>query len=1227
MKKVVGPHENFNTFKVRHLLEVRDLAGLLVLLVGLFLLVPLQARAQEFRGTISGTVTDSTGAVIPGAQVVIRETATGTTSKTVSNNSGQYVVPFLLPGNYSITAEKKGFKTSVRKGIALNATTHLIIDLEMQVGSAEQTVTVTAAAPLLNTSSASIGQVITTKEVADLPLNGRTPMMLAELAIGVLPTGQPSQVHPFDNNGASAWSIAGSPSQTSEILMDGSPDELWNYTLAYSPPQATVQQVSVQAFDTDAAFGHTQAGVINQVLKSGTNRLHGEAYEYGQPSALDANSYFNDLKGVPIAVTHYNQYGVEAAGPVWIPHIYNGHNKLFWLFAWEGLKDSQPTTDLATVPTSAERQGDFSALLPLGCPNGYQNGNSAVCSDGKANPYQLYNPFTATESGKTINRTPIPDNQFANAGIPISAVATNYLKYYPNPNTTGEADGHNNYISNAPSVDNYNNELGRLDYNVSDATHLFFDFRHNLRSQEKEDYFNNLATGELLTRENWGATLDGVHTFNNSTVLDVRLNWTLFNQIEGQPSDGTNPSTLGFPAAIGANSQHLQFPYIEFGSCGSQTSFQCLGNEAYSHVPSQSLQLFGDVVKTIGNHSLKFGVDARQYRLDSIANKYPDGYFQFGTNWVQASSSSAGPSFGGDLASFLMGLPTKGEYDIDARSTFHTYYLGLFVQDNWRVSSNLTINLGVRFDHDTPYTEKFGRVVNGFNTTSQSPVAAAAEAAYAANPIPQIPAGQFQVLGGLTFPSAHNGDYYQTDSHWFSPRVGFSWSPHWLNNKTVVRGGFGMFVSQYTIANLDANGTWSSNPILNTSGFSSATTFNPTSNNYLTPASTLDNPYPDGFSEPTGSSLGLATFMGQNVVSFIDPHPTDPYSLRWNFGIQQSLTPNTMFEIDYVGNHTVHMPVSTVQFNYIPQQYLSTLPTRDANVINTLTATNPNPFYKLPQMEGTTIGKAKTVSVAQLLSRFPQFDTGDTSSNQTGGNQNSQGVLEDNATIGQSFFNALDARIEKRLSHGLWLVANYSWSKLEDQNVMLNNGDPKPNKHISPFDFTNHFVVGATYDLPIGQGKAVNIHSRWLNTLAGGWVVNGIYTYQTGSPIYWNYDMVTTGQPITVNNRNIDPVSAISQDAFDLATADQFEYHLRTFPLTISSVRQDGINNLDSSMLKNFPITESVYFQLRFETFNTLNHPLFSAPDIDPTPESSFGLITKQSNTSRQVQIGGRLVF
>lgn len=908
-------------------------------------------------------------------------------------------------------------------------------------------------------------------------------------------------------------------------------------------------------------------------------------------------------------VTHFNQYGANAGGPVVIPKVFDGRNKLFWLFAWEGLKDSQPSTDYATVPTQAERNGDFSALLPLGCSGGYQNNDPAVCADGKPNSYQLYNPYSAVLNGTTIVRQPIPDNKFANAGIALNPVAQAFLKFYPQPNTAGQSDGYQNYLNNAPSVDNYDNELARMDYNMSYRSHMFGDFRRNYRSQEKNNFFNNPSTGELLSRKNYGATLDEVYTFNPTTILDIRGNWTYMDQIEGGLSDGFDSTQLGLPAYINQGSLLKQVPFIGFsGGCGGQSSYQCLGSSSSTNVASQSYQIFGDVMKLIGKHSLKMGVDARKYLLDAVSYGYSSGEFTSGPNWVTQSSSSAAPKFGGDLASFLMGLPTGGQYDQNARNTLHSYYLAGFVQDDWTVSKNLVLNMGLRFDHDSPYVEKLGRTVNGFDTTEQSPIAGPAEAAYNAHPIAEIPAGAFQVRGGLTYPS--NGALYQLSSHWFSPRFGFAWTPAMYDNKTVVRGGFGMFVSQISLESQASNANFSSNPIINAEGFSSTTPYVATTNNYLTPASTLSNPFPNGFVAPTGSSLGLGTFLGQNV-SFLDPHPVDPYSLRWNLGVQQTLAPNLMLEIDYIGNHVVHAPVAVNELNYVPAQYQSTAPVRDQAVINTLTASTANPFQGL--IPGTSLNGSKT-SVAQLLSRFPQFPSG-------------SGVTEQNQTIGQAYFNALDARVEKRLSQGLWLVATYSFSKLIEQDSFLNYTDPKPVREISPYDFTNHFVTAATYDLPFGRGRRFSISSKLADVFAGGWVVNAIYTYQTGAPIFWSSDMVTTGVPIIVNPNQTTPGgSAISKNAFNLVTADQFEYHIRKFPLTISNLRQDGINNLDSSLMKEFYFPKGTYFQLRFETFNTLNHPEFAAPNVTPT-SSAFGVITKQANTPRQVQIGGRFVF
>ncbi len=1209
---------------------------LLALSLVLFLTVPVMLRAQEFRATVSGVVTDPSGGAVPGVTVVATETSTGTKTQTVSGSTGDYTLPFLLPGTYTVTAETKGFKTFLRQGVSLASGQHAVIDISLQLGAVTESVRVVSNVPLVNTVNATTGQVITTKQVEDLPLDGRTPMMLAQLSVGVIATSNPSLVHPFDNNGAAAWSIGGTPSQVTELLMDGAPDEIWSGSLAYSPPQDAVQEVTVDAFNTDAAYGHSYGGTANQILKQGTNGFHGSMYEFSQPSNLDANSFFNNRAGAPLQVTHFNQYGLTAGGPVILPKIYDGRNKLFWFFAWENLKDAQPNTDFATVPSAAERAGDLSSLLALG------------------SKYQLYNPYSGVLSGKTITRqpfycapngTPLPLNpnntQSPAAGdvkcnvIPsglLSPIAQAYLKYFPSPTPgLGTSEGFDNYVNNNTSSDTFNNELGRLDWNMSAKSRLFFDARHNYRLQAKNNYFGNAATGVSLLRENWGGTVDEVYTFSPTTVANFRLNWTYMKEVHGDPSIGLNPTTLGYPSYVASTAQRYQMPAIQFsGSCGSQDSFQCLGNTGDSVVPSGSYQFFGDVMKMVGDHELHVGVDLRQYRLDTISYGCPDGCYAFGTNWTNGpTSSSPAAPFGQDFADFLMGLPNNSgssKYDLNTYGTFISYYYAAFLQDNWRAKNNLTLNLGVRFEHDTPYAESYGRTVSGFDTTATSPIAAAAEAAYAKNPIPQISPSDFKVLGGLTFPNSHPGNVYYQGSYIFSPRLGFAWTPRFLGGGTVLRGGFGIFVEPLTVANLNQYGSWSSNPILDQEGFSASTPFVASSNNYLSPATTLADPFPGGsINQPVGSSEGLGTFLGQSV-SFLAPHANDPFSMRWNFGIQRSLTPNLLLEVDYIGNHATDIPIQTTQLNVIPVQYLSTLPTRDQTVINTLTASVPNPFKNL--LPGTSLN-GSTTSVAQLLSAFPEFP----GQSGTGGS----GVTMQNNTVGNSDYNALDVRVEKRLSQGLSVIGNYMFSKLISRDYYLNPTDARLESRISPFDHTHHFVAGFSYDLPFGRDRLFNLRSGWADAIFGGWVINGIYTYQTGAPIVWRAsDYVYLNQPITLNNRQTDetlvngkekPLPAFDTSAFDTNSKDQFQYHLRTFPTTFANLRLDSINNLDSSILKNFTFHEGDYLQLRFEAFNTFNRPQFDTPNVSSPTSSSFGVISKQVNIQRSIQLGARLVW
>ncbi len=1161
--------------------------------------------AQEFRGTIRGTVTDASGASVAAAKVAVAETQTGSKTRSETDGNGQYTAQFLLPGDYDVTVEAAGFQSAVRRGIHVGAGDHIDIDVRLALGDTAQSIEVTAEAPLVNSDNASLGQAITTKEVEDFPINGRSPLMLAQLAIGVIvsPFNSTSTVvQPYDSS--NNFSIGGTPTQSSEMLLNGAPNATWDMRSAYTAPQDAVQEVRVKVLDTDAAFGHTRGGTINQVLKTGTNTLHGSLYEFNQPSPFTANSFFNNRNGLGNPVTHFNQYGLTMGGPVFVPKVFDGRNKLFWFFAWENDKNSQPTTNFISVPTAAEKAGDFSQIL---------------AADGT----QLYDPYSGVlGAGNVITRAPLPGNRIPASRI--NPIAAKYLQFYPAPNvtaisTTTRADGYDNYGTTAPATNAFNNELGRLDYNLSDRNRLALDVRHNALAATKNDYFQNIASGTITSRENWGSSLDEVYTISPSSVLNLRLNYTFLYESSTDPSAGFDPTSLGFPSYMAANSDRLALPYMYFST---STNYQSLGLNSAAKRPSQSLQLFGSWTKIKGNHTLKTGADLRQYRLSTITYQASAGSFNFGSNsWVRASSSASSTvAMGQDMAQFLYGLPDQGFFDINTYGSWYSYYLSGFLQDDWRLRRNLTVNLGIRFDHDGPFKEKYGRTENGFAFDAPNPIATAAIANYNQHPVPQIPAGSFQVPGGLTFPNQRNSAAYGNSSHLVSPRIGLAWTPERMHGRTAIRAGFGMFVAPTTIAYLSQNGNYSSNPLINQEGFSQETTMTVTSNNYLSPGpATLSDPFPGGaILQPAGSSQGQKTFLGQ-TVSFLNPEAKSPYSLRYNLSVQHSLSPSTLLEVAYIGNHSVHLPVNLTQLNGISRQYLSTLPTRDNTLIAALNASTPNPFQGLVTA-GTPAGA--TTSVAQLLTRYPEFPLGYTNGGFTG----SGGVLEQNLNVGSSYFHSLNVRLQRRLSKGLTITGNYIFSKLMERDSWLNDTDPQPEKRISPFDHTHRGVIAVSYELPFEHG------SRWSRLALGGWHVNGIYTKQTGQPLTWIGtssttigDLVYFGGSINYNPRQTNS-PAFNTAAFDTKTADQFAYHVRTFSTTFSSIRGDGTNELNASILKRIEIREKTYFQLRFECFNVMNHPTFAFPNVAPT-NSAFGLITAQSNRSRSVQLGGRFVF
>ncbi|MDE1162259.1 MAG: carboxypeptidase regulatory-like domain-containing protein [Acidobacteriaceae bacterium] len=1156
------------------------------------LVLPSVLSAQEFRGVISGTVEDSSGAIVPGASVTVIDMGTGAKYKTQSNASGIYDATSLAPGKYQVHVEAPSFRAYTRSGITIQAGDHPQIDVKLDLGAVTDTVTVNSDASMIDVTNAAIGQSIGTKEVEDLPQNGRTPVVLATLALGVSNTAPPGQVRPFDNGGAASITIAGAKNQTTETLLDGSPDTDSQLKVAYSPPQDVVQEVKVYAFQADAAYGHSGGGVVNQITKGGTNKLHGSVYEYNQTAAYTANNYFSKRTNTARPNNHYNQYGLSIGGPVWIPKLFDGRDKVFFEFGYEGIRDSQPAGGYLHVPTAAERTGDFSDLVAAG-----------------GTGYTIYDPSTAVNVAGVVQRTAFAGNKLPT----VNPIAAKLLGYYPLPNVVGATPlTLNNYFSNFNSTDTYDNQFGRMDFNITSRNKLFFDIRHNHRVQSTSDYFHNLGTGALLGRTNWGAVVDDVHSFNATTVANVRFNWTRYASLTGGPSQGVDPATVGYPGVLSTGANIVQMPSVVMSSTstcnspGKETTYACLftPNNTPNANWNDSFHIYGSVNKILRSHALKFGVDAREYRIENISYGYPTGQYVYGTNFTQSASNGTAAPFGQDLAALELGLPTSGTINRSVFTATWNRYLGVFAQDDWRVSKTLTINAGLRFDHDFPMYERHNRAIQSFDPTLTTPLTTTAVANYNAAPIAQIPAGQFAVPGGVVYASNSNRALYHTDSYTFSPRIGFAWTPDMYNGKTTITGGFGIFV--FPVQNIAT---------INSTGFSQATPLVATNDNYVTASATISNPFPNGLLQPVGSAGGASTNQGL-ATSTINQHQRNGYSERWALSVQQQIDNDTVFQLAYIGAQYAKLQVSSQPMNPIPAQYLSKSAVRDASVVSLLTGTVTNPFRNL--LPGTTLNSA-TVMRGQLLTAYPQYPI--------------SGLVLQNIQNGSLSYNSLNARIQHRLSHGFTLIANYTWSKTIEQDTRLNDSDVKYEKRVASFDYPQKVSLAAVYTLPFSAIGGEGFSGHLTHAILGGWAVSGIYTNQTGAPLAFG-NLIYKGGNLQLDPRETNK-AAFDTTRFDTTTADQpsasvngitVQTNIRTFHSTFSAYRADRTNNLDTSIARQFKFRNRLTGELRGEAFNTLNRAQFGAPNLSATA-TAFGQISTQANNPRTLQVSAHIRF
>jgi hypothetical protein len=1217
------------------------------------ILFPASARAQVTTATITGRVTDPAGSVVPHVTVVATEQATGVQTKAVTDSSGEYSIPFLKAGTYTITVQAKGFSKFEEQNLALSTVDHPTVDIKLAVGTSAQTVVVTAEPPLLGTEDADEGQTVPHQLVENLPLSGRTPMSFAQYTVGVTATANPVGTRPFDNSAVAAFSVGGLPNKNAEILMDGSPDNASDNAPAYELPLDATQEITIKVFESDATYGHSGGAVANQVTKSGTNQLHGSLFEFNQNNDLDANGFFAKRQGIKIAVSRQNQFGGTIGGPIRIPKLYNGKDKLFFEFAYEGFYDSSANPIDTTVPTDAERQGDFSALIAPG-NNGYYR-SDPECKVGSTTVYsayyftnQIYDPATGVPNaacqalGVTVyDRQPFANNILTSGTLPLSKVALAALKYYPEPTNPNAYLGYLNYTGFYNSGDRYNNELGRLDFKLSPRQSLYFTGRHNQRVQYLNQQFGNSnpALGDFLYRLNYGFSLGDIITVNPTLLAEVRLNYTRYSQPSITAGDGFVASTLGLPNLPSA---HPIFPRFNFNDYGFQNGTQqSLGvtTQTPGTAPFDSDDVFIDIIKSKGRSTFKFGVDFRKFQKGNFTFGNSSGSYNFDNGFTSSFGGNASnQGYQADFASFMLGLPSNwylndnpnappnsnapgaATYDYNTHSIGNQSYLGLFFQDDWRIRPNLTLNLGLRMDKDFSPNEREGTAVAGFDLTDPNPYQGAVVAAYAAHPNPTLPVANFKVLGGVLFNSPEDTKYANFPSIDFSPRLGLSYSPSYLRG-TVLRAGFGIFVLPI----------FPFNNSINQNGFSQ-TTLSPTVL-FAPPtaggAGTLDNPFPNGLAAPTGSLAGLATSVGSSI-SFLDPKIENGYAERWHVGFQQQFLHTWMVDVFYEGSTGRKLPLSK-SLNYVEPQYETTAsnPTLGQSVTN--------PFYHLIP-NGGTLNYGPTVPLTTLLQTYPEFGA----------------ITEQNFPGGSSIFNALDAHLEHRWGYGLSTFANFQWSKEIEAVSYLNPGDAHLERRISQYDHPEHAVIAMYYELPYGKGRHFGPHApRWLDLPLGGWNISSSYFYQQGAPIaipniflnpnggalHWDSRQATEngGGFSTCPSFNIN----YFQDAASNACGQVNQYNtaanpynavsnnIRTLHSQFGGFRADAWNDWDASLLKNFDITEHSFFQLRIDGFNVNNRPVFSTPNLTAS-SGSFGQIlgvANANNGARFFQVAGRINF
>lgn len=1177
---------------VQPILQRPIVSSKIILLLSM-LLFATAAFAQRGRGTILGSVTDTSGAVVPGAVVTITNTATNVTTTVTSNAEGSFTAPNLLVGSYSVAVSKEGFKKALRSNLTLEVDQRAEVNWALEAGAVTETIEVNSQAPLVDTTTATFGKVIENRRVQELPVNGRNALSLVLLAPAVQ-SGVGPTASGFADRGTqvSMIRINGSPFATNNLVVDGlSSVNAYLPDVNINPNVDSVQEFKVQTNTMSAEYGFTLGGVVNLVTKSGTNNLHGTLYEFFRNNYLDANSWGNNRAGRPIQALRYNQFGGSISGPVVLPKwllgglgSFNGRDRTFFFYNYEGYQFITNTSGFYTMPTEAMRNGDFSKL-----------------ADSTGKPIVIYDPLTtrANPSGNGFLRDPFPGNI-----IPlnrIDPVSKAILAFYPLPNRTPDNafTNANNYFGAVSNKRTLSNHTSRFDHRVSERNN--FSVRYTFYKQYTDQGTSNLYPDPVIRQRfdpfrGHNVVLTDLHNFTSNLIHEVRIGVARQNFDFKVASAGDGwPQKLGLPSIVPPD----VFPAVSNGLPGFQTgTVGKRGGEVW--------QLFDSLTWLHGNHSTKFGTELRLTQANNLQKSSPSGSFGFPTTLTDnaAPIASNRANTGNQFATFLLGSVGSASVTTHLGESEVGKAYGFYVNDEWKIRHRLSLNIGLRYDYQQqPFERRCG-------TSTFNP--------FAINPTNNL-------KGVTQYACVDYGRAFSADDkNDFAPRVGFSWDL-FGNQKTVVRGGYGIFMSALFSY---WNGNYES-----TNGFAgTSTSYNPAGGNSLLTAFQFKDGFPTTPIQPQGSKLGPNLFATSGVYSLKEAVSKTPMSQQWNFSVQQQLAGGFLLEVAYSANHGTHLLSGNYDLNQADPSLV-----RQFGVAGQLTNSVANPYAgKVPG----TFGGA-TITQSQALRPYPYLGS----------------ITVQAPHAGNSIYHSLLVSGEKRFSKGFSILASYTFAKLISDSIYngLNfigseggnefgyqNGlyNRRAERAEDPSNVPHRLVVSGLYEIPVGRGRAIDVQNRFLNAVVGGWQLNNITTIVSGTPmIIRGANNGLANRPDWVGSLSIPDgfVDANPQSGIlwfnPAAFLNPAAYTFGNAPRAISQYRNPGAVIVDLSAFKTFTLTEKIKLQFRAEAFNAPNHVNFGTPNQSfgagtdgKNNNSSFGRITS-SRDPRNMQLGLKLVF